>query len=74
MPKNVLQVCQIFTKQSNSNEGRCNNIGRILAYENARHTFSESIPAKYEHKLRRHKQTFGEIATIVVSDKDENLL
>ena len=40
----------------------------------ARYSFSESIPAKFEHKLRRHKQTFGKIATTVVLDKDENLL
>ena len=40
----------------------------------ARYNFSGSIPAKFEHKLRRHKQTFGKIATTVVLDKDENLL
>ena len=28
LPKTFLQVDQIFTKQSNRNEGRCNNIGR----------------------------------------------
>ena len=28
LPKKFLQVAQIFTKQSNRNEGRCNNIGR----------------------------------------------
>ena len=28
LPKKSLQVAQIFTKQSNRNEGRCNNIGR----------------------------------------------
>ena len=28
VPKTFLQVAQIFTKQSNRNEGRCNNIGR----------------------------------------------
>ena len=39
----------------------------------ARYNFSGSIPAKFEHKLRRHKQTFGKIATTVVLDKDENL-
>ena len=38
----------------------------------ARYSFSGSIPAKFEHKLRRHKQTFGKIATTVVLDKDEN--
>ena len=30
--------------------------------------------SKFEHKLRRHKQRFGEIATKVVWDKDKNLL
>ena len=38
------------------------------------YSFSGSIPAKFEHKLRRHKQTFGKITTTVVLDKDENLL
>ena len=38
-----------------------------------RYSFLGSIPAKFEHKLRRHKQTFGKIATKVVLDKDENL-
>ena len=40
----------------------------------APYSFSGSIPAKFEHKLRRHKQTFGKITTTVVLDKDENLL
>ena len=39
----------------------------------ARYSFSGWIPAKFEHKLRRHKQSFGKIATTVVLDKDENL-
>ena len=39
----------------------------------ARYSFSGSIPSKFEHKQRRHKQTFGKITTTVVSDKDENL-
>ena len=38
-----------------------------------RYSFSGSIPAKFEHKLRRHKQTHGKNATTVVLDKDENL-
>ena len=33
----------------------------------ARYSFSGSIPPKFEHKLRRHKQ---KIATTVVLDKD----
>ena len=40
----------------------------------ARFSFSGPIPPKFEHKLRRHKQSFGKIATTVVLDKDENLL
>ena len=40
----------------------------------ARYCFSRPIPPKFEHKLRRHKQSFGKIATTVVLDKDENLL
>ena len=39
----------------------------------ARYSFSGSIPAKFEHKLRRQQQSFGKIATTVVLDKDENL-
>ena len=40
----------------------------------ARYSFSRPIPPKFEHKLRRHKQSFGKIAPTVVLDKDENLL
>ena len=40
----------------------------------ARYSFSRPIPPKFEHKLRRHKQSFGKIDTTVVLDKDENLL
>ena len=45
-----------------------------LGFKVARYSFSRSIPPKFEHKLLRHKQRFGKIATTVVSDKDENLL
>ena len=40
----------------------------------ARYSFSGSMPPKFEHKLRRHKQSLGKIAPTVVLDKDENLL
>ena len=40
----------------------------------ARYSFSGSIPPKFEHKLRRHKESFGKIAITVVLDKDGNLL
>ena len=40
----------------------------------ARYSFSGSKPPKFDHKLRRQKQSLGKIATTVVKDKDENLL
>ena len=40
----------------------------------ARYSFSGSIPPKFEHKLNRHKQRFGKIATTILLDEDENLL
>ena len=55
-------------------------LGRLVityykfGFKVARYSFSGSIPLKFEHKLRRHKQRFEKIATTVVSDKDENLL
>ena len=47
---------------------------KTLKFKVARYSFPGSIPPKFEHKLRRHKQRFGKIATTVVLDKDENLL
>ena len=47
---------------------------KLPRFKVARYSFSGSIPPTFEHKLRRHKQRFGKIATTVVSDKDENLL
>ena len=45
-----------------------------FVFKVARYSFSGSIPPKFEHKLRRQKQSFGKIATTVVLDEDENLL
>ena len=45
-----------------------------FVFKVARYSFLGSIPSKFEHKLRRQKQSFGKIATTVVLDKeDENL-
>ena len=48
-----------------------------LKYQNvfkvAGYSFPGPIPPKFEHELRRHKQSFEKIATTVVLDKDENL-
>ena len=46
----------------------------VDSFKVARYSFSRPIPSKFEHILRRHKQSFGKIATTVVLDKDENLL
>ena len=74
-PKKFLQVAQIFTKQSKRNEGDTMQQHRPYWHMKvARYSFSGSIPAKFEHKLRRRKQIFGKIATTVVSNKDEILL
>ena len=73
LPKKFL-VAQIFTKQSKRNEGHRMQQHRPHWHMKVpRYSFSGSIPAKFEHKLRRHKQTFGKIAITVVLDKDENL-
>ena len=75
LPKKILQVAQIFTKQSNRNEGRCNNIGRTGIWKWLDTVFqSQYLPSLSINYRRRHKQTFGKIATTVVLDKDENLL
>ena len=47
---------------------------RLTAGKVARYSFSGPKPPRFEHKLRRHKQSFGKIATTVVLDEDENLL
>ena len=63
---------------ANSNDIKhCNihtNPCKFEIFKVARYSFSGPIPPKFEHKLSRHKQTFGKIATTVVLDKDENLL
>ena len=46
----------------------------MVSLKVAQYSFPGPIPPKFEHKLRRHKQSFEKIATTVVLDKDENLL
>ena len=60
-------LSQFFVNARNFDER--NTRGKV-----ARYSFSGSIPPKFEHKLRRHKESFGKIAITVVLDKDENLL
>ena len=54
---------------------KLSNLALTLGYlKVARYSFPGPIPPKFEHKLRRHKQSFEKIATTVVLDKGENLL
>ena len=50
------------------------NLKKFFNFKVARYSFPGPIPPKFEHKLRRHKQSFEKIATTVVLNKDENLL
>ena len=75
LPKKILASCPNFYKTVEKKRGHTMQQHRPYWHMKvARYSFSGSIPAKFKHKLRRHKQTFGKIATTVVSDKDENLL
>ena len=40
----------------------------------ARYSILGSMPPKFEHRLRRHKQRFGKIATTIVEDKDKKIV
>ena len=66
-PKNFCK----FPKKVEQKLGQMQQHGPYWHMKMARYSFSRSIPAKFEHKLRRHKQTFVKIATTVVLDKDE---
>ena len=50
------------------------SISQGCPFKVARYSFSGSIPSEFEHKVCRHKQRFGKMATTAVLDKDENLL
>ena len=72
MPKKFLQVPQMFTKQSNRNEGRCNNIGRTGIRKWLDTVFQgQYLPSLSINYVAMNKH-FGKIATTAVLDKDEN--
>ena len=77
LPKKFLQIAQIFTKQSKRNKGHTMQQHRPEYWHTKvpQYRFSGSIYTcqVWAQTIRRHKQTFGKIATTVVSDKDENL-
>ena len=75
LAQKIFASCSNFYKTVEKKRGPMQQHRPYRHMEMARYSFSETIPAKFEHKLvRRHKQTFGKIATTVVLDKDENLL
>ena len=72
-------MCDFYKERAKCDE----NCAAVITYTKrfctgrvkvARYSFPGPIPPKFEHKTRRHKQSFGKIATTVVLDKDENLL
>ena len=70
----IFAICPNFYKTVEQKRGPMQQHRPHSHMKMAPYSFSGSIPAKFEHKLRRHKQTFGKITTTVVLDKDENLL
>ena len=87
-PVNILICCKtglmwVVKRATSLFNSFCSNVARQVArlllpvfpyLKVARHILSCPIPPKFEHKPRRHKESFGKIATTVVLDKDENLL
>ena len=68
MPKKISQVAQIFTKESEREEGRITTTEAVLAYEDGLIQLVFGVNTKFEYtsKLCRHKQAFGKIVTIVI--------
>ena len=74
LPPKMFVSCPNFYKTVEQKRGTMQQHRPYWLMKMVPYSFSGSIPAKFEHKLRRHKQTFGKFATTVVLDKDENLL
>ena len=72
--RDIVHTLKWFCFFSGSKNSRISCVLTFKRLKVARYSFSGSIPPKFEHKLRRHKQSFEKIATTVVLDKDENLL
>ena len=66
LPKKISQVAQIFTKESEREEGRITTTYAVLAYEDGLIQLVFRVNTKFEYKLCRHKRAFGKIATTVV--------
>ena len=69
-----MDLLQNSVKMTNQTRSIYHEETDLICFKVARYSFSGLIPPKFEHKLRRQKQSFGKIAITVVLDKDENLL
>ena len=56
LPKKIVQFASNFYKTVEQKWGPMQQHRPYWLMKMARYSFSESIPAKFEHKLRRHKQ------------------
>ena len=74
LPQKIFASCPHFYQTVEQKQGPMQQDRPYWHMKMALYSFSGSIPAKFEHKLRRHKQTFGKVATTGVLDKDQNLL
>ena len=66
LPKKFFHVASNFYKTVEQKRGPMQKHRPYWLMKMARCSFSGSIPAKFKHKLRRHKQPFGKTATTVV--------
>ena len=66
LPKKFFHVASNFYKTVEQKRGPMQKHRPYWLMKMARYSFSGSIPAKFKHKLRRHKQPFGKTATTVV--------
>ena len=55
----------------NVHRHNCKKCNSVQCFKVTGWGFSWSIPTKFEHRLRRHKQRFVKITTTTVLDKDE---
>ena len=59
----IFASCPNFYKTVEQKRGPMQQDRPYWHMKMAPYSFSGSIPAKFEHKLRRRKQTFGKVAT-----------
>ena len=66
LPKKFFHVASNFYETAEQKRGPMQKHRPYWLMKMTRYSFSGSIPAKFKHKPRRHKQPFGKTATTVV--------